>query len=119
MNVGARIKRLRLQRGWNQRKLATLVKMNNSVLSRIENSLRPVETEELKKFAEVFDVNIDYLSGYGKTGLSDDAQEFVDIIDLSEDQAINKIKEIFTYKGQDINEDQAKMIYYLALGVVK
>lgn len=118
VNVGDRIKRLRLQRGWSQRRLASSVGMNNSVLSRIENNLRPVETEELKKFAEAFDVNTDYLSGFDKSNISHDAQDFADFIDLSEDEAIPKIKDAFGYKGKNISEAQARMIYYLALGVV-
>lgn len=118
-NIGSRIKRLRDQRGWSQRELAKHVDMNHSVLSRIESNKRPVTTEELNKFAEVFEVHTDYLSGFTKTDLSPEAQDFIDILDMSEEDAISKIQITFTAKGKGINLDQARMIYYLALGVVK
>jgi transcriptional regulator with XRE-family HTH domain len=119
-SLGARIRQLRDRRGWSQKYLSNLVGINNSVLSRIESNKRPVESEELKRFADVFEVSTDYLSGYSKSTLpQDDTREYVDIIDLSEEQAIKQIKDLFSYKGRDITEDQAKTIYYLSLGVVK
>lgn len=54
---------MREKKDWSQVELARRVGMNNSVLSRIEANKRPVETEELKKFAEVFNVTTDFLSG--------------------------------------------------------
>lgn len=61
--TGERIKKLRERRDWSQLELAKRVGINNSVLSRIEAGKRPVETELLKKFSEIFDVTTDYLSG--------------------------------------------------------
>lgn len=60
--TGERIKKLRERRDWSQLELAKRVGINNSVLSRIEADKRPVETELLKKFAEIFNVSTDYLS---------------------------------------------------------
>lgn len=117
--TGSRIKHLRERRGWTQLALSNKVGINNSVLSRIEDNKRPVSSEELKLFAAAFNVSTDYLSGYTPTDLSDGAKMLTDAIDLSEDQAIKKIQDMFTYKGQDITEDQARTIYYLSLGVVK
>lgn len=117
--IGARIKQLRERRGWSQKELGERVRMNHSVLSRIESNKRPLESEELRKFAEVFEVTTDLIIGHSSTALSHGANEFKEIIDLSEDEAIHKIQEMFTYKGNDITEDQSRMIYYLSLGVVK
>jgi transcriptional regulator with XRE-family HTH domain len=93
--------------------------INNSVLSRIETNERPVKVEELIKFAKVFDVTTDYLSGNKNGELSNASKEFIYSIDLSENEAVNKIRETFSYKGQELTEDQAKTIYYLSLGVLK
>lgn len=53
---------MREKRGWTQTDIQKLIGINNSVLSRIESGKRPVESEELKKFAQLFDTNTDYLS---------------------------------------------------------
>lgn len=117
--TGSRIKQLRERRGWTQLDLAVKVDMNNSVLSRIESNKRPVESEELKKFADVFNVSTDFLSGHTNGDLSQGAKLLKDVVELSDDEAIKKIKELFSYKGKEITEDQAKTIFYLSLGVVK
>lgn len=117
-STGSRIRSLRDKRGWKQVDLAEKAKMNNSVLSRIESGKRPVESEELKRFAEIFNVSTDYLAGFNNTSLSDETNDFVGIIDLSEDEAVKKIKQSFNYKGKDISNEQAKAIYYFSLGVV-
>lgn len=117
--TGSRIKQQRERRGWTQLELAEKVGMNNSVLSRIESNKRPVESEELKKFADVFNMSIDQLLGHVNGDLSNGAKAFKDAIDLSEDEAIKKIQDTFSYKGKQITVDQARMIYFLSLGVVK
>lgn len=118
--VGTRIKHLRNKRGWTQKELAKRSGINNSVLSRIEDNKRPVDSEELKKFAELFEVSTDYLSGYAKSILpSGETQEYVEIIDLAEETAIEQIKQQFSYDGNEITTEQAKKIYYFSLGVVQ
>lgn len=116
--AGSKIKQLRERRGWTQLELADKVGMNNSVLSRIESNKRPVESEELKKFADVFNVSTDHLLGHTNGELSNGAKALTELVDLAEDEAIQKIQEVFSYKGQQITLDQARMIYYLSLGVV-
>lgn len=63
LSAGERIRRLRERKGWTQLELAEIVKINNSVLSRIESGKRPVEDVLIVKFAEVFNVTTDYLLG--------------------------------------------------------
>lgn len=82
VKTGSRIKQLRERKGWTQLDLGLKVGMNNSVLSRIEANKRPVESQELKKFAEIFGVSTDYLLGKnensksnaGTTGYFEDEQ---------------------------------------------
>jgi len=64
--TGDRIRRLRERNGWTQLELADAVKINNSVLSRIESGKRPVEDELLVRFADVFNTSADYLLGLGE-----------------------------------------------------
>ena len=59
--AGERIRRLREEREWSQIELAKKANINNSVLSRIEANKRPIENELLVKFAEIFNVTVDYI----------------------------------------------------------
>ncbi|AVM23232.1 helix-turn-helix domain-containing protein [Bacillus pumilus] len=61
--LGERIKKLREKNDWSLRELESRVNINYSVLSRIESGKRPVTDGELLKFADIFDVSIDYLVG--------------------------------------------------------
>ncbi|MBR0592128.1 MULTISPECIES: helix-turn-helix domain-containing protein [Bacillus] len=61
--LGERIKELREKNDWSLRELESRVNINYSVLSRIESGKRPVTDSELLKFADIFDVSIDYLVG--------------------------------------------------------
>ncbi|EEG77716.1 helix-turn-helix domain-containing protein [Dethiobacter alkaliphilus] len=61
--TGQRIKLLREEHGYTQRDFAKVIGINNSVLSRIEAGIRPVEDELLSKFASFFHCTADYLLG--------------------------------------------------------
>ena len=63
MSVSSNIVQLRERRGLNQKELAESLGMNRSVLNRIENGTRPVRDDELKLFADYFNVSADYLLG--------------------------------------------------------
>lgn len=93
MNIktGSRIKQLRERKGWTQLDLALKVGMNNSVLSRIEANKRPVEAQELKKFADEFGVSTDYLLDKNNKSIVNEGLEGY----LMDDQVI-KAAEIFS-----------------------
>lgn len=63
MSVSGKVVKLREHRGLNQKELAESLGMNRSVLNRIENGTRPVRDDELKLFADYFNVSADYLLG--------------------------------------------------------
>ncbi len=63
VNVGSKLKTLREERDLSQIEVAEALNINNSVLSRIENSKRPVEDDLLSKFAQFYGVTSDYLLG--------------------------------------------------------
>lgn len=58
-----RLKELRIKRNITQLKLALDLNMNQNSISRYENMEREADYETLIKFADYFDVSIDYLLG--------------------------------------------------------
>ncbi len=56
-----RLKELRLKRGISQLKLAMDLNLNQNSISRYESGIRQADYETLIKFADYFNVSIDYL----------------------------------------------------------
>jgi HTH-type transcriptional regulator, competence development regulator len=64
MTIGARIRRLREQKGWNQSELATRADIKQSILSRIEGGSRPNPTTDIvRSLARALGCTADYLIG--------------------------------------------------------
>lgn len=63
MSIGEKIKNLRLSHGMTQEQLSNALKMNRCILNRIELGTRPVRDDEVKQFADHFNVSADYLLG--------------------------------------------------------
>lgn len=61
MTIGQRIVNLREEKGLSQIELATLVKINRSVMNRIERGLRAVRDDELVAIANCLGVSTDYI----------------------------------------------------------
>ena len=62
-----RLKYLRKKKGISQLKLAIDLNMNQNSISRYETMEREADYETLIKFADYFDVSIDYLLGRTET----------------------------------------------------
>ena len=58
-----RLKKLRKEKGISQLRLALDLNMNQNSISRYENREREADYETLIKFADYFDVSLDYLLG--------------------------------------------------------
>lgn len=58
-----RLKELRKRRGISQLKLALDLNMNQNTISRYENLESEADYETLIRFADYFDVSLDYLLG--------------------------------------------------------
>lgn len=58
-----RLRELRMRRGISQLKLAMDLHMNQNTISRYETMEREADYETLVRFAEYFDVSLDYLLG--------------------------------------------------------
>lgn len=54
---------LRENRNWSQAELARRLKMNNTILNKIETGNRKVSSFELDQIAEIFGVSTDFLLG--------------------------------------------------------
>ncbi len=63
INMEFRLKELRKERGFSQLKLALDLNMNQNSISRYENMEREADYETLIKFADYFNVSLDYLLG--------------------------------------------------------
>lgn len=61
MAIGEQIKNLRKERGWSQADLATKIAGDAGQISRYENGKITPSVEAIVKFAELFDVSVDYL----------------------------------------------------------
>lgn len=66
MAISSKIANLRKERDLTQKELSDKLGINQSVLNRIEKGTRPVRDDELKAFADFFDVSADYLIGNEK-----------------------------------------------------
>ena len=62
-NMEFRLKKLRKQKNISQLKLALDLNMSQNTISRYENMTREADYETLIKFADYFDVSLDYLLG--------------------------------------------------------
>ena len=58
-----RLKKLRKERNISQLKLALDLNMNQNTISRYENTERQADYETLIRFADYFNVSLDYLLG--------------------------------------------------------
>ena len=61
MRIGEKIAELRKKENLNQSELAEKLKINQSVLNRIENGTRPLKDDEIKQIASFFGVSSDFL----------------------------------------------------------
>lgn len=50
-------------RNWSQAELARKVKMDNTVVNKIEKGNRKVSSDELQEFAKAFNISMDQLAG--------------------------------------------------------
>ncbi len=62
MSVGARIKKLRLDRGWSQEDLARRLKVRQSLVSKWERAEAKPRPVNLLKTGKVFGVSVEFLS---------------------------------------------------------
>lgn len=73
--IGAQLLDLRQKRGWTQDYVAERVGVNRSTISNIERGTRSLTLETLRKFCDVYSVEVSYFS------IEADADEVVDVLE--------------------------------------
>lgn len=58
--IGRQLRDLRISRGWKQKELAEMVGLSRPAMSNIESGKRSLTLNTLKRFCEVFSVDISY-----------------------------------------------------------
>lgn len=130
-SLGQKLRELREQRGWTQIYAARIFGITNGALSNYERDERMPDAKMLKKFAEVYEVSLDYLmdndtptAANGKTSSTITSENITDNIDvrLNEkdkrdiakelEKLINDIEHsecLFAYKKQ-LTEGQKELL---------
>lgn len=94
--IGEQLKELRLARGWRQVEVANKVGLSRSQISNIESGKRALTLNTLKRFCEIFSIDISYF------GIETD--NFNEAIDLT-----SRLEAIF--KSEYIEEAKKDEIY--------
>ena len=66
MIIGERLRKLRVEKGLNQERLAQMVGVSKSSISCYEKETRSPKSETILDFIQIFGVNADYLLGSDK-----------------------------------------------------
>lgn len=61
--IGDRLKELRIKKGLKQSEIAELLGLSSSAVGMYEQNRRKPDSEILLKYAEIFDVSVDYILG--------------------------------------------------------
>lgn len=59
-NIGKQLKELRISRGWKQTEVAEKVGLSRPAISNLEAGKRSLTLSTLKKFCEIFEIDISY-----------------------------------------------------------
>ena len=94
--IGRQIRELRLLRGWKQKDLAEKIGLSRPAICNIEAGKRSLTLNTLKRFCEVFEIDISYF------GIETD--NFNDALDV-----ISRIDAIF--KNNDVPSDKKDELY--------
>ena len=93
--IGMQLKELRLSRGWRQSEVAEKVGLSRPAVSNIEAGKRALTLSTLKKFCEVYKIDISYFEI--------ETNNFDEALDLT-----TRIETIFK---SDISEDKKDELY--------
>lgn len=90
-NIGKQLKELRKARGWRQLEVADKVGLSRSAVSNIESGKRALTISTLKRFCEVYSVDVSYFDI--------DIDNFDEAVDLT-----TKLEKIF--KSEHISDEK-------------
>ncbi|MBN8199287.1 helix-turn-helix domain-containing protein [Bacillus sp. NTK034] len=101
MSLGKRLKAERERRNWSQIFVAQKIGITNTVLSNYERDYRDPDTETLKKLADLYEVETDYL-----LGRSDFQKSNANLQNKDEKDIAKRMEKI----RQDLSEDDGYML---------
>ena len=106
---GERLRSLRESMGLNQTDFGEKFGLSHNAIGTYERGYREPNMENMMKFADFFDVSIDYL--YGRTNdkrkiFQVETRELMDMLHLSDDE-LYKMK-LYTLDGQVLSKDDFK-----------
>lgn len=94
--IGRQIRELRLLRGWKQYELADKVGLSRPAICNIEAGKRSLTLNTLKKFCEIFEIDITYFGI--QTDSFDDAVDVISRLDALFNSDLPKDKKDELYK---------------------
>ncbi|GGI46035.1 hypothetical protein GCM10008018_15110 [Paenibacillus marchantiophytorum] len=109
LKYGDRIAQLREKRGLTQEELSNKIGISRAALSHYETSRREPDYETINKFANFFNVTVDYLLGrtdQPEMVLDRDVREFVEHLDLTDESILKKFS--LTVDGRRLTPAEAK-----------
>lgn len=109
MNIGNRIAQLRDSKKWTQEQTAAKLGISRAALSHYEKNRREPDSETLTKFADLYQVSLDFLVGRTlnpNAALSEDVRIFVDHLELSDDEILSKYN--LSVDGRKLTIDETK-----------
>lgn len=111
MKYGHRIAKLRNDQCLTQEELASKVGITRSALSHYENNRREPDYETIQKFADFFQVTIDFLMGRSDdrshpSPMDQDVQDFISQLELSDEAVMEKF--VLTIDGRELTPEESR-----------
>lgn len=109
MDIGNRIAQLRDEKRWTQEQTAAKLGISRAALSHYEKNRREPDSETLTKFADLYQVSIDYLVGRSlnpQAALSEEVRSFVDHLELSDEEILEKYS--LSVDGRKLTAEETK-----------
>lgn len=119
-----RLKELREEKGYSLEKLANILHVSKSTLSRIENDKLEPRRSLLEDYAKVFNVTVDYILGLtdnAKLNVRDEKNISKDLKDIMDDFRSGESGPVF-YDGIELDEedmDKLEIAMKTALEIAK
>ncbi|MCS7463728.1 helix-turn-helix domain-containing protein [Paenibacillus doosanensis] len=104
MKYGQTIAKLRNKRCMTQEELASRVGITRSALSHYENNRREPDYETIQKFADFFEVTVDYLMGRSEDTYY--INEFANQLELSDEAIMERF--VLTVDGRELTEAESR-----------
>ncbi|MGF6354017.1 transcriptional regulator with XRE-family HTH domain [Paenibacillus sp. 4624] len=114
---GQKLRAIRTENNLTQKDLAKIFKVSESAISMYERDEREPSFKFTNEVASRFNVSTDYLLGRtevennGETAkISKGVTEFLNAVELSDDEALLKLKGMLLHKGKELSDDAIREI---------